>query len=372
MEEDTPSDISSIDLLSTVTAPCCSPTNCFVTGETNTLKCSITKCSRLVHFKCSQLPAYQVQIHLNNQNNQKKTRSNSSSKLTFICCNCVEVSKDLTSLCQENQEELENTIRERDRMIEVCEYQSEEAKCWKSKYNVLREKSVKTRTIDDLDKKFQQQITAMGESIKSSLLEVIKSSLTKVEEHATVAQRSYADATKITTEATSTIATSGLKSIIKEARYEEIKEKRDHDQRQRNVIIHGVPEWNDEQKENGDKKFVKTIIEIVKIPPPTIKGISRIGSTADANKKRPIKLVLGSEKEKLSLLRSLSALKGNDDYKGVSITEDLTLTERAVLKEWTEKAHALNMEDNEYDVHRVRGNSKNGYSLRKFPRRTDQ
>ena len=131
------------------------------------------------------------------------------------------------------------------------------------------------------------------------------------------------------------VSTSGL-------RYKEIKERRDHDQRQSNVIIHGVAECS-EKKEDGDNKFVETLVKTIKISTPTIKSISRIGAEA-VDKKRPIKVVLGSEKEKMTFLRNLSPLKGNKRYEGVSVTEDLTPTERSVLKEWTDKAKDLNLD----------------------------
>ena len=73
----------------------------------------------------------------------------------------------------------------------------------------------------------------------------------------------------------------------------------------------------------------------------------------------------------MNFLRNLSVLKGNSLYKGVSVTEDLTQTERSVLKEWTEKAKDLNLDDTDW-LHRVRGDSKNGYYLKKFPRRPNQ
>ncbi len=69
----------------------------------------------------------------------------------------------------------------------------------------------------------------------------------------------------------------------------------------------------------------------------------------------------------MTFLRNLSVLKGNDEFKGISVTEDLTPTEISVLQEWTEKAKDLNLDDSDY-AWRVRGDSKNGYRLKKFPK----
>ena len=118
-------------------------------------------------------------------------------------------------------------------------------------------------------------------------------------------------------------------------------------------------------QQDHDQKFVNGLIDTIKIPKPTIKNITRIG-TQSADKNRPIKVILSTEKEKNSFLRNLSALKGNEDYKGVrSSTEDLTLTERSVLKKCTEKAKDLNLDYSDV-IYRVRGDSKNGYYLKKF------
>jgi len=152
MEEDTPSDISSIDLSESVTVPSCSPTNCLITEETNTLQCSVVKCSRHVHFKCSQLPAYQVQAHLNSQRN-KTTRS--TAKSTFICFNCVEVSKDIVLLCQGKEEELKKSIEQKDK----------ELNHWKVKYNTQRTNKVEEHTVKALDKKIKSNLKLLGRQL---------------------------------------------------------------------------------------------------------------------------------------------------------------------------------------------------------------
>ena len=108
-----------------------------------------------------------------------------------------------------------------------------------------------------------------------------------------------------------------------------------------------------ESTEDNDKKFVDDLIKTIRISTPKIKTMSRIGEKAE-NKKRPIKVILSTEKDKMTLLRNLSSLKGNKEYIGISLTEDLTMTERTVLKEWSEKAKELNLNDTDW-VYRVRG-----------------
>ena len=60
---------------------------------------------------------------------------------------------------------------------------------------------------------------------------------------------------------------------------------------------------------------------------------------------RTIKIVLGCEKEKESLMSNLSALKNNDMYKGISITEDLTQSQRMAYKQLANGAKTKNMND---------------------------
>ena len=99
----------------------------------------------------------------------------------------------------------------------------------------------------------------------------------------------------------------------------------------------------------------------------TIKKVVRIGLRADP-KNRPIKVSLANEKEKSLVLRSLVALKNNTNYTGMSISEDLTIAERAVLKEWVVKAKSRNqgLPTNSNSIWRVSGDSKNGYRLKEF------
>ena len=103
----------------------------------------------------------------------------------------------------------------------------------------------------------------------------------------------------------------------------------------------------------------------------TIKSTSRIGKPSN-EKKRPIKITLQSENEKFKLMGNLSTLKGVQKYKGISITEDLCQADRKIFKDLSTKAQEIN-DSNPEDPHilRVRGNSKNGFHLKKVPKNTE-
>ena len=77
-------------------------------------------------------------------------------------------------------------------------------------------------------------------------------------------------------------------------------------------------------------------------------------------------VIFHSENDMEKIMKSLINLKGNEDYKGVSVTEDYTLTGRKTIREWREKAKTANDQepaDSKY-VYRVRGSPKNGWGLR--------
>ena len=89
----------------------------------------------------------------------------------------------------------------------------------------------------------------------------------------------------------------------------------------------------------------------------------------NANKKRPLKLRMNSEKEKMEIMSRLKFLKNAEEkFKKISITDDYTIAERAQIKEWKEKATIKNNEENQDSgyIWKVRGNPKNGIRLVRF------
>ena len=88
----------------------------------------------------------------------------------------------------------------------------------------------------------------------------------------------------------------------------------------------------------------------------------------DPTKKRPIKVVFNTEAEKNKIMENLKELKGQEKFRGMSITDDYTLAERQIIKEYSDKAKDYNNkepQDSDY-VWRVRGSPKNGLRLKKF------
>ena len=71
-------------------------------------------------------------------------------------------------------------------------------------------------------------------------------------------------------------------------------------------------------------------------------------------------------------MRNLGNLQQYPSYKGISITEDLTVAERDQYKTWLEKANKKNQDEpNDTSfVWRVRGSPKNGLYLKKIQKKT--
>ena len=151
-----------------------------------------------------------------------------------------------------------------------------------------------------------------------------------------------------------------FRSIMMSTRNEELAEEREKKERCCNIIIHGIEESKD------DDVFVKHLLKKVDeyaIP----KNITRIGRSEN-NKRKPMKVVMRNETDKKSIMNNLRRLKGIVEYKGISITEDYTLSERNMIREYAEKVREKNQlepEESNY-IWRLRGTPKNGLVLKRF------
>jgi len=324
---------------------------CIEDDKENMFQCS--SCHRYVHYQCSLLPPYHAQLFLTNKRLGKH----------FCCNNCVEISKNL--ICHfKTKENQETKIKRLERDIAACNniiklQQEREAtltqavELLKSKVHKLKEKSIDRHTVTYLEEKVHQKMEEIGTNLKDSILKEMND---KVIQNV----KSYAEATKPSS------TTNDLKTIVHEARNEELIEANNRKARANSIIIHGIQETNSDDAENKDQTFVNSLINVVKARV-DVKQSLRIG-TFDTEKNRPLKVAFKNESQKSSFMSNLSALKNIAEYKKISITEDLTQAERSLFKEWSTKAREKNdsepVESNV--VWRVRGSSKNGWRLMKF------
>ena len=81
---------------------------------------------------------------------------------------------------------------------------------------------------------------------------------------------------------------------------------------------------------------------------------------------------MNSEEERNRILSNLRNLKGIPEYKTMSATKDYTITERRMIKNWSDKAKEKDKNESTDSkfVWRVRGSPKNGLRLKRFVKPT--
>ena len=330
-------------------ASICTDVVCAQDQDENSLKC--VKCERFVHYRCTNLPAYQIQIIIKKRN------------YSFQCQNCVEVSKSLLELVPTRK---------------VRSQQLQSAKSLRLK-NIEQEKTIKTLKVNEqqylgiietqqaelteLKKKLQSDPTYhtleyVEKKLEMKLDEFQQNMLTTIKQECSTAVKSYASVTKSSEESNST---ESIIEAVKVAHKEEIADNQDKVKRAKNIIIYGVEEPTEDAKR--DEEWVKSLIKELRVKI-NMKRVARIGSTS-SEKIRPIIVNLGSEDEKTKLFGNLKVLKGMEGYKGVSICEDLTPNQRKEIKALTDEVKEKNADDSSV-VYRVRGSAKNGFFIKKI------
>ena len=92
---------------------------------------------------------------------------------------------------------------------------------------------------------------------------------------------------------------------------------------------------NKEEVKMSDETYVREFIEAGGIQT-TCKVIVRIGNV-DSTKRRPIELVMNSEEGKDKIMKNLKNLKDNNAFHGLSFTDDYTMIERQLIKEYADR-----------------------------------
>ncbi|XP_066914561.1 cilia- and flagella-associated protein 251-like [Clytia hemisphaerica] len=256
---------------------------------------------------------------------------------TLACSKSAELSK-----LKETIKENENTIKKLKTNKHHLIVETHKEELSQLKKNLSDDPAF--HTVEYVENKLEKKL----EDFRTEILSTIK------EEQ----KKSYAAAASAGTSAPSN---DNIKTAVKQVHEEEAAEEKDKSRRSNNIIIHGVKE-STEDPNKEDEDWVKELIENLRVKINT-KHMMRLGSKAD-NKSRPILVTFKSEKEKESLFGNLHVLKGNAKYKGVSICEDLTPTQRKDFKDLLQEAKERNQSETD-EVWRVRGSSKNGFHLKR-------
>jgi len=356
----------------------CTVSTCIEDKDINKLQCG--QCKRKVHYKCSRLPAYQLQRYLVASLGQYYSK--------FLCQNCVNVPdsilKEMT--ISDNVISLENEITMQKEKIEAYEKELnelrnivatkqgiEQATSKKRKIgersnssdkisqdninnNELKEPNQNSQNIQELNRMFEERF----EKIETKMIEIIQKVLpTSTQDNSKNPIQSYANAAR-----PDTPANNDFRNLIIAAKNEERIEERDKKVRENNIIIHGCIE---KDSDDQDKTFVQDMLKEISVGIVNTKSITRVGKT-DSGKSRPIKVSFNNIDEKIKVMSNLRFLKGKDTYNKVSITEDYTISERNMIRDYVERAKQQNRElgDEAKSIIVVRGSPKNGLYLKEI------
>ena len=401
----------------------CTKNKCTEDDETRTIKCN--NCNRKVHFECTQLPPYQLErfvsfgkFHLKyvcenctvipkTSKLQNYDWSEQHYKVKYE--QEIEHSKETIRKLNEKVQQMESQLcakstkcKQKKRRIDEEHESVDTAVCLDGNKELQKEmerlreenKTLTERLQKALDKTSQQpeetNDTAIEETkneslveriensfnerfaaMQANLVEIIDEKISNVNSNSSsipINQKSYASTTAGNSETSNKQhqkipSVQNFRSLMMSARNEELAEEKDKKERMCNIIIHGKGE---DSEQIADPDFVKDMIRVIGCNV-TPKSVVRIGR-ADASKKRPIKIILHSEQDKDKIMTNLKNLKDYTEFKGISITDDYTVSERQMIKEFANKAKEKSLLEPEgsNSVWRVRGTPKNGLVLKRY------
>ena len=305
------------------------------------------KCQRRVHYACTGLPSYQLNLFLN-----KGYRK-------YVCITCCLPPKELNRKIHEQAERIKSCTHSR-KEIKACEniihQKSENEKKLNSTVKDLQARcrdylKEKTRVTDLIESQFTVLETKLTAKIEEAMVN------TALQHNAAKeSKKSFAEATK----SNGQLDFKNMKQLLRSERVEEQIEEQRKQSIDANIIIHGVKE----NTNKDDNNFVNELLNDVNIKTqPTY--ISRVGK--ESNDVRPIKVAFKDSHIKYRFMRRLTELKQHDKYSKISITDDLTKMEREQIKEWKRKADERNKAMSNQDFQwRVRGSPREKLYLKKI------
>ncbi|XP_066923725.1 uncharacterized protein DDB_G0284459-like [Clytia hemisphaerica] len=253
----------------------CTPDNCFmneIVKDNDVLQCR--RCERFVHYACTELPAYQIQLCL-----QYKSRR-------FECAKCVTVTPILLEKIKTSTERVRKDKATNTDKVNNGEQQGD--KSTNARLDRLEKKIEKLLDKEDVAKKKKQRTYA----------ETTKEELKKQE--VTMKQQTYASITE-----------------LKETRDETLEEQRTSDKDY-------VEEFVSNQM--GLKVHIVSAERIG----------ARKNEMFRTKRWRPLKVVLRNEEEKRQILASVHKLK--KIITDLRVTDDFSKKERETIKEWHRNA----------------------------------
>ena len=321
-----------------------------------------------------------------------KTLTDKASTIYFLCKTCdslidngpeqeKQLAREITIL-KRNETNQKNLLDEREKTIDelyekINMFENKDPVDDHSVNKIIDEKFVSIKEeinknlTDKLTKafeKFNEKLTGIPEKIDQnykSFADSVANLATKTKAPEAVAPSTNAKTPEV----------NDFRAIINEQRNMELNEANEKKARVANIIIHGVTESINTDKEEAKKHDVEYISEFLRVinVSATCKSIFRLGKP-NAERKRPIKVITESENERDNIMSNLKRLKDVDAYRGISVTEDYTVNERNLIKNKAAEAK-LNNDKEPADslyIWKVRGTPKNGLTIKKFRKQQPQ
>ena len=220
----------------------------------------------------------------------------------------------------------------------------------------------KTTTKKSVDEDFLDKVSTLVESKMKTLEEKFETMQKKMEQKNEEVKKvtlSFSDA--VTKNLDRNLDKTFLTSAIQDSKNTDRIIETERNKREKNLILHGVPEMSD----TDDKAYVKSLLALIGVNiEPT--DIVRLGKENDNGRLRPIKLTMSSiEHKNLILSRLVNLRNAEDEYRRISIKEDYTFEERELVRNWKKKVDERNKAENSSEW-RLRGDPKNGLRIVKI------
>ena len=155
------------------------------------------------------------------------------------------------------------------------------------------------------------------------------------------------------------------RTIAQDAVVQYNKEEIEKKSRENNVMIFKMPESlgvDDVVSQENDKQFFKELCDdALKLNDLKIKEVTRLGKEAKSDKIRPVKVTFQNNFDKRKFMSKLSSLReAGEKFQNVSITHDLSDSEREAVKALLKEAEKKNgQEQTKNFVWKVRGTPGN-------------
>ena len=397
--------------------------------DNNNLRCQ--RCERFFHYRCTGLPVFQIQHFVHSKNYRKFTCESCTKvaehlKTVIPAPPSPDPSKqvlDLEKTIKEKQMEVD-TLAETNRLLQAKikeltasstqsqkKYDNEktkhvtlQAERKEMESNMKNEiaslqtsnaekdtelKSARTAgaanggdTLTTLTQLMGKKFEEVQNNLKSVILTEVTKNNKQLEEkinQAVQINKSFVDAVtnadNVQVGVKPPITNVDFRTVLRDERNEQLADEADKKTRACNFIVHGNIESNGEmpERKQHDKDFIDAFLRDIGIGA-SYKSISRLGTRDESSEqvKRPMKIVMQSEEDKDLVMSRLINLKGKETYKGISITDDHSIADRNIIKEWAEKAKTANANESADSLYewKIRGSPKNGMRLKKFRKRT--